>query len=129
MKLVDTSAWVHQMRPKGDPFVRARVEALLRTGDAVWCPMVRLEIWAGVGNEKERRTLRDYDSVLPSLAIDDDVWRSAFDLASRARSGGRTIPPSDILIYACARHHGVEMEHADAHFDLLAELDGGASRQ
>ena len=127
MKLVDTSAWIHQMRSKGDPLVRARVEALLRAGDAAWCAMVRLEIWAGVGSEGERRALREYEAALPNLAIDDDVWQTAFDLASRARQAGKTIPSSDILIYACARHHGTEVEHADAHFEMLATLDFAAS--
>ncbi len=122
MKIVDTSAWIHQMRPKGDPGVRNRVETLLRSGEAAWCAMIRLEIWAGVGDEKERRTLRDYETVLPELPIDEGVWQAAFDLASRAGRAGRTIPASDILIFACARQHDVEVEHADAHFDLLAAL-------
>jgi predicted nucleic acid-binding protein len=128
MKLVDTSAWIHQMRLKGDPLVRARVEALLQAGEAAWCAMVRLEVWAGVGNERERSALQEYAAVLPNLVIDDDVWQTAFDLASRARRAGKTIPPSDILIYACARHHGTDIEHADAHFDMLATLESAASR-
>jgi predicted nucleic acid-binding protein len=123
VKLVDTSAWVHQMRPRGDPLVRARVEALLRAGEAAWCAMVRLEMWAEIGNEKERRALREYEAVVPSLGIDDEVWQAAFDLAREARRGGKTIPASDIVIYACARHHETEIEHVDAHFDMLASLD------
>ncbi len=111
------------MRSRGDALVRGRVEALLQAGDAAWCAMVRLEIWAGVGTARERSVLREYEAVLPTLAIDDEVWQAAFDLASRARRAGKTIPPSDILIYACARHHGAEIEHADAHFDMLGSLD------
>lgn len=122
MKLVDTSAWVHQMRPKGDPAVRARVEALLRSGDAAWCAMIRLEIWAGVGNDRERQALAEYAAVLPDLPIGPEVWDAACELASQARRAGRTIPASDMLIFACAQQHGVEVEHADAHFDLLQRL-------
>ncbi|MCK6556012.1 PIN domain-containing protein [Candidatus Binatia bacterium] len=122
MKLVDTSSWIHQMRARGDAAVRARVEELLRAGEAAWCAMVRLEIWAGVGNEREQRILRDYEAVVPGLAIDEAVWRAACDPAGRARRAGKTIPASDILICACARHHGVAIEHADAHFDMLAGL-------
>ncbi len=127
MKLVDTSAWVHQMRAKGDPLVRARVENLLRAGDAAWCAMVRLEIWAGIGDQRERGILRRYEAVVPDLAIDDDVWRASFELARAARDGGKTIPPSDILIYACARRHGLTIEHADAHFEMLISVDPAAS--
>ncbi|MBI3181374.1 MAG: PIN domain-containing protein [Myxococcales bacterium] len=125
MKLVDTSAWVHQMRPKGEAEVRARVEGLLRAGEAAWCAMVRLEIWAGVGDERERKILGEYEAVLPELSIDDRVWRTAYDLARRARRSGRAIPSTDILIFACARSHGVEVEHADDHFDMLAALPTG----
>ncbi len=122
MKLIDTSSWIHQMRPQGDPVVRARVEVLLRAGEAAWCAMVRLEICAGIGNERERRALREYEAVIPELPIDDGVWRTARDLAGRARRAGKTVPASDILIYACARQHGVAIEHADGHFDMLAGL-------
>ena len=122
MKLVDTSSWIHQMRAKGDPAVRARVEALLRAGEAAWCAMVRLEIWAGIGNEREQQTLRAYEAVVPDLPIDAGVWQAAYELATRARGAGKTVPPSDILIFACACRHGVAIEHADAHFDMLAAL-------
>ena len=34
MRIVDTSAWIHQMRPKGDPAVRAtNFDELRRTAD------------------------------------------------------------------------------------------------
>jgi len=122
VKIVDTSSWIHQMRPKGDPAARARVEGLLRAGEAAWCAMIRLEIWAGIGDERERRILREYEAVLPELPVDERVWQGACDLASRARRVGKTIPASDILIFACARLHGVEVEHTDAHFDMLAAL-------
>ena len=124
MTLVDTSAWIHQMRPRGDPRVRARVEALLRAGEAAWCAMVRLEIWAGVREERERRVLREYEAVLPELPIDRAVWVSACDLAGRLRRAGKTVPASDTLIFACARHYDVEIDHADAHFDVLAGFQG-----
>ena len=127
MKLVDTSAWIHQMRPKGDAAVRTRVEALLRAGEAAWCPMIRLEIWAGIGDERERQLLREYQSVLPELPIDADIWRASYDLAGRARRAGKTIPASDVLIFACARHHGVGLEHADAHFDMLVQAMADAA--
>jgi predicted nucleic acid-binding protein len=122
MKLVDTSSWVHQIRRRGDPAVRARVEQLLRTGEAAWCPIVRLELWAGVGSEADRSLLRDYQQRLPELSFTDEVWQNACELADRCRGAGKTAPPHDIAIAACALHHGVEIEHDDAHFDLLANL-------
>ncbi len=122
MKLVDTSSWIHQLRRRGDAGVRGRVEQLLLNGEAAWCPAVRLELWAGVGSDSDRKALRAYEERIPELPINDEVWRMAYDLADRCRRLGRTAPPHDILIAACARHHRLEIEHDDAHFDLISRL-------
>lgn len=122
MKLIDTSAWVHQMRPRGDPAVRARVEELLRFGEATWCAMVRLELWNGINNDAERKRMKDYEAVIPDLPITDSVWEEAFLLANRCRAAGKTISASDVLIAACARVHSVQIEHRDSDFDLIADL-------
>jgi hypothetical protein len=110
---------MHFLRPTGDPVVRARVAAALTAGEACWCPLVRLELWNGAAGDRDRRILRDFESVLPELTIDDDVWTSAYDLARRARAAGISVPATDILIAACARRHGAELETADSDFERL----------
>lgn len=122
MKLVDTSSWIHQLRRRGDAGVRARVEQLLLSGEAAWCPVVRLELWAGVGSDSDRKALRAYEERIPELPITDEVWHLAYELADRCRRLRCTAPPHDILIAACARHHGLEIENNDAHFSLIAQL-------
>lgn len=122
MVLVDSSSWIHFLRPNGDPAVRARVEAALTGGDAAWCPLVRLELWNGAGGVRERRILRDFEAVLPELAIDEEVWSVAYELARRARAAGVSVPATDIVIASCARRHGVELETADADFERLASV-------
>jgi len=59
---------------------------------------------------------------LQELDISADVWNLACGLARKARQRGKTVPASDLLIAACARYHGVETEHADPHFDVIAAL-------
>jgi predicted nucleic acid-binding protein len=128
MVLVDTSSWIHFLRPDGDGGVRSRVEAALRAGTARWCPLVRLELWNGAGGERERKVLREFERLIPELSIDAEVWSDACDLARRCRAAGVTVPASDALIASCARHHGVDLEHADADFDAIARVlarDGG----
>lgn len=122
MILIDTSSWIHTLRPKGDSAVRARVEQALREGLACWCPMIRLELWNGAGGEREKRVLRDLERVLPELQIDANVWQAAYDLAFRARTAGVTIPASDLLIAACGRYHGAALETSDTDFDQLVNL-------
>jgi predicted nucleic acid-binding protein len=120
--LVDSSSWIHFLRPSGDPAVRARVEAALTAGEACWCPLVRLELWNGAAGERDRRILRDFEAVLPELPIDDEVWMKAYELARRARAAGVSVPATDILIAACTRRHGAELETADADFERLAAV-------
>lgn len=122
MKLVDTSSWVHQIRKRGNAAVRARVEALLTAGAAAWCPQVRLELWAGARSDHDRKILRDYERVLPELPITDAVWQLACDLADGARRAGISAGAGDLLIAACARHHSVELEHADADFEHFGRV-------
>ncbi|MCX7053596.1 MAG: PIN domain-containing protein [Proteobacteria bacterium] len=102
--------------------VRARVEAALTASEACWCPLVRLELWNGAAGDRDRRILRDFENVLPELAIDDEVWASAYELARRARAVGVSVPATDILIAACARRHGAELETADADFERLVAV-------
>ena len=122
MTLVDSSAWVHCLRRRGESRIVDRVRRLLESGDAAWCPAIRLELWNGVGDERDRRILRDLRADAAELPITDDVWAAACALASRCRQAGRTAPAIDVLIAACARHHGVDVEHADSHFDFLMTL-------
>ncbi len=116
MHLVDTSSWIHSLRPGGDQEPRRRVEDLLRAGDACWCAMVKLELWNGARGAHEKRVLRDLEARLPELSIDGEVWVLACELARKARDKGLTIPATDLLIAACARHHEAGLEHADQHF-------------
>lgn len=99
--------------------MRARVERALQGGEACWCPIVRLELWNGAGGEREKKALRDFERLLPELGIDDDVWRGAYELARKARSGGVSIPATDLLIAACAKRYDADLEHSDSDFDQL----------
>ena len=122
MKLVDTSAWIESLRPDGNRVTGDRVRALLLSGDAAWCAMVKLELWNGARGDHEKRVLRDMEDHIIELEMTAAVWTRAFDLARKARSAGLTVPATDILIASCARHHGVALEHMDGHYDGLAKL-------
>jgi len=61
---------------------------------------------------------------VPELEINQAVWETGYALAWQARAQGRTVPSSDILVFACAEYHGVGLEHDDEHFEMLAKLGG-----
>ena len=122
MTLIDSSAWIHSLRPHGNREVTERVRFLLETGEAAWCSMIRLELWNGARGEHEKRVLRDMERDLPELEVNHAVWLASYKLARKARKGGVTAPATDLLIAACARHHGVNIEHDDEHLASLATL-------
>jgi len=124
MVLVDTSAWIHFLRPDGDGAVRARVESALRAGTARLCPLVRLELWNGAGGERERKVLRELERSIPELGITPEVWGEACELARRCRAAGASVPATDLLIAACAFHHGARIEHEDTDFDAIERVAG-----
>lgn len=123
MILIDTSSWIHMLRPNGDAATRARVEKTLNAGDGCWCPLIRLELWNGAGGDREKKVIRSLERVLPELAINEAVWAEACSLARRARAAAITVPATDLVIAACARHYAVELETADSDFALLARLE------
>ncbi len=83
--------------------------------------MVRLELWKGASSDHDR-VLGDFERLLPELPINAQAWNAAYNLARRARAAGMTIPATDLLIAACARHQGAELEHADTDFVSLEKL-------
>jgi hypothetical protein len=123
MILVDTSSWIHMLRPDGDPAARSRVEKALQVGEACWCPIIRLELWNGAGGNREKKVIREFERLLPELEITDAVWTGAFELARRARAAAVTIPATDLLIAACARHYSTDLETMDSDFALLSRLE------
>jgi predicted nucleic acid-binding protein len=122
MVVVDTSSWIEMLRESGRGEVRERVIGHLRNGEARLVPMVRLELWNGARGAYEKKVLRELERTVPELDMSAAVWDQAFDFARRARAAGLTAPTTDILIAACARHHGADIEAADAHFSELAGI-------
>lgn len=128
MVLIDTSAWIHFLRPDGDPVVRQQVEAALRAGVARWCAPVRLELWNGAGGDREKALLREFERVVPELPVTSDVWDHVYSLARSCRTVGASVPAVDLLIVACAHHHAADLLHADADFDRIVDVASGETR-
>jgi predicted nucleic acid-binding protein len=120
MRLIDTSAWIETLREGGDSETRRNVDDAVRDGEAVLCDMVLLELWIGARGAAEQSTIAQLASNLTVLPIDADVWHKAHGLARACRAAGVTVPTTDLVIAACAVHHGVELLERDAHFGQIA---------
>ncbi len=120
--LVDTSSWIEALRTDGNVKVAGRVKTLLVEGFACWNEMILLELWNGARGGYERRSLREMERDIEVLPITSNVWQRAFGIARMARNKGLTIPNTDLLIFAAARHYKVPLEHCDNHFSSLEKL-------
>lgn len=122
MVLIDSSLWIPSLRHAGSSEDLATVAERIRAGEAAWCAAVRLELWAGVRDDRERKAMSAFKKVVTDLPMSGAVWESAIELADKARRRGFTIPYPDLLIFACAQEHRVELLHRDRHFEMLATL-------
>jgi predicted nucleic acid-binding protein len=95
---------------------------LMTAGQAAWCDVVRLELWAGARGPHEKKALAHLGSTIQNLKIDDLVWQAAIKLAEKARDAGLNVPACDLIIVSCARRHGVPIEHCDKHIAHLQSL-------
>jgi predicted nucleic acid-binding protein len=121
VKLVDTSSWIEYLRQLQSP-TTLRVANLLLDGNAAWCDMTAVELWNGVRGVKEKKNLNDLENEITLLPVNAAVWQVARKLATRCHDTGMTFPASDIIISACAKFHGVDVEHCDKHFDQILPL-------
>ena len=122
MVLIDSSVWIEALRRSGSEEIREHVSSLVQSKEAAWCAAIRLELWPGMRDLRERKILNQFRSIVADLPITSAVWESAIDLAERARSRGVSCPYADLLIHSCAKTHKAELLHRDQHFDRLAKL-------
>ncbi|HEX8341379.1 MAG TPA: PIN domain-containing protein [Tepidisphaeraceae bacterium] len=117
--LIDTSAWTHALRRKGDAAIRAKVDAEMAAERAAWCQIIRLELYRGANNDWDLELLSFLEANVKPLAISADVWDMAIHINRELRSDGITLPVPDTVIHACGMVHNARIQHNDKHFDLL----------
>jgi predicted nucleic acid-binding protein len=116
--LIDNSAWAR----RGHPAVRQHVADLIEANKVAVCLPFLLE--AGYS----ARSGNDHDQILTDLtrlqrvAIDAEVESFALEAQQRlAHRGHHRLPPSDLVIAACAHRSGAGILHYDRDYDLIAE--------
>lgn len=86
------------------------------------CPVVWAELWIGARGKREEAVLSHIREVCGWLEMDPGVWESASLLGRAAKAQGLNCPLPDVLVVACAQHHGVEVLHRDKHIDSLLTI-------
>ncbi|MBS0617203.1 MAG: PIN domain-containing protein [Spirochaetes bacterium] len=105
MILLESSAFIENLRFNGRGDIKARVKSALLSSQAVLCEPVLLELWAGCRAGKERQALEVFEETLPILECDATVWSLARQNAKLFRAKGQTFSNFDILIFSLALRH------------------------
>jgi predicted nucleic acid-binding protein len=119
--LVDSSAWVEVLRNRAAPALRQTVAAALHEGRAALTAPVWVELYRGVRGKRELQQLDSLRSLCQWLDFDDGCWELAAQTARQCREGDATVPLGDVLVFACARRHGVDIIEHDQHFAQIAK--------
>lgn len=124
MVLIDTSAWIHALRPDGDKEIREKVRHYVAEGIASTTEIIVLELLKGATSDKDYSNLKESLSALYGLETTKEVWERAFGLSLELKKKGVAIPATDLLISAVALHYGCALLHNDKHFGLVAKKSG-----
>lgn len=123
MFLIDSSAWIEYLRPKGSQRVKQRIRDILQKEEAVSCGMVIVEILRGAKNEKDFLSLNDSLRSLPQIPIDDPVIERASKWGFILEGKGKFVSTTDLLI-ASAAYKKARLIHVDGDFGLISsEVD------
>jgi predicted nucleic acid-binding protein len=119
--LVDTSAWLRVLPPRGGPSTLAeRVRALLSADQVATTGLIRLELLSGARSQVDLQSLSGMLAALHQLPVPEERWDEAARLGFLLRRHGLRVPFADILIAAVAIAAGASVLHVDRHFDLIA---------
>lgn len=105
MILLESSAYIENLRKNGRRDIKARVQAALLASEAALCEPVLLELRGGCRAGKDSKALQAFESTLPLLPCDEIVWQYAKENARLFRSKGFTFSNFDILIFSIALRH------------------------
>ena len=123
MFLIDSSAWIEYLRPKGSAKVKARVRDLLQKEEAASCGVIIVEILRGARNEKDFASLYQSLTSLPMIPIDDSVIERAAKWGFILDKKGKIVSTTDLII-ASAAYGKAKLLHIDSDFVLISsEVD------
>ena len=122
MHLVDTSVWVHALRPSGHPAIRGLLRPLILHGEVAVTEWALLELMTGLRAAERKESLLQWFAPIARLSFEASWWEDAWDLASRLRREGITPTAADCLIATVALNHQTVLVHCDADFESMKSV-------
>ena len=117
--LLDTSAWICYLRPRGWHDLKTAVQQALTTEQVSTCWVVKAELLIGARDERGFTQLFETLRALPEIPVTDRVWEAAARLGYTVRRQGVTIPLPDLVIAQAAMTGDLVLWHVDEHFEHL----------
>jgi predicted nucleic acid-binding protein len=121
MYLVDTSVWIHALRPSGTPDIQARLRPLIISGNTAVTEWILLELMTGLTKSEQPAQLLQWFHPVPKLTFHDAWWDKAWHYAGKLRKQGVSPSAADCLIATVAIEHKVTLIHCDADLELMSE--------
>ncbi|GJL54764.1 MAG: ribonuclease VapC11 [Nitrospirales bacterium] len=119
MYLVDTSVWIHALRPSGSPAIQTLLKPLITNEETAITEWILLELMTGLRTHEHQETLLRWLAPIPRLSFDLTWWEAAWSYAARLRKRGISPSAADCLIAAVAIGHEVTLLHCDADFEAM----------
>ncbi|MDP3090991.1 MAG: PIN domain-containing protein [Nitrospira sp.] len=119
MYLVDSSIWIHALRPAGNAEIQARLKPLIVEGQTAVTEWILLELMTGLVKSQQPATLLQWFAPVPRLPFNQEWWETAWDLAGRLRRHGVSPSAADCLIATIAVKHEVTLIHCDTDFEAM----------
>ena len=121
MFLIDSTAWIEYLRPKGSIKVKERIRNILQKEEAVSCGIVVVEILRGSKDEKDFLSLNESLRSLPQIPIDDVVIERASKWGFMLDRKGKIVSTTDLLIASVA-YKKARLIHLDRDFELISSV-------
>ena len=119
MYLVDTSIWIHALRPAGHPSIRSLLRPLIVSGETAITDWILLELMTGLLASERKEALRQWFAPVSRLPFEAAWWEAALDHAARLRRRSVSPTAADCLITTVAIKHHVPLIHCDADFEAM----------
>lgn len=119
MYLVDTSVWIHALRPSGHPAIQSQLKPLIVNGETAVTEWILLELMTGLTKaERPEAFLRRFLPVV-RLPFQAAWWDNAWQHAAQLRQHGISPSAADCFIATVALEHQVTLIHCDHDFEAM----------
>lgn len=124
MHLVDTSVWIHALRPAGDPAIRERLKPLILKGETAITEWIILELMTGLSSSERKQSLLQRFAPVIRLPFETQWWEDAWENAASLRKRGISPTAADCFIATISLKHNVPLVHCDGDFENMKEVLG-----